>query len=202
MCLLQPAHPSCPGKKQLSYSIWSEPNNCWSIYLCRPVTHRVKRPLKRVLKHKLDEMRKKPSMIFHFILKGRRCLRRRSCQSFSYLSINQAGKKTHTCPEETCLYLFWATLEKRRSVCFVRLRQCLWPQDVVQLQDSKLRTAAGALMFPTAASLQGSEETIRVVSMDKDYHVECYHCEVRPQLLDTSNTFPLHLKPPYSWASP
>ena len=28
-------------------------------------------------------------------------------------------------------------------------------------------------------SLQGTEETVRVVAMDKDFHVDCYVCEVR-----------------------
>ena len=38
--------------------------------------------------------------------------------------------------------------------------------------------------FPiTSCLMQGTEETVRVVAMEKDFHVDCYVCEVRANKL-------------------
>lgn len=37
--------------------------------------------------------------------------------------------------------------------------------------------------------LQGTEETVRVVSMDKDFHVDCYICEVSTCILQMYSVF-------------
>lgn len=38
-------------------------------------------------------------------------------------------------------------------------------------------------MISLHALFQGSDETVRVVALDKDYHIDCYHCEVRQLLI-------------------
>ena len=32
--------------------------------------------------------------------------------------------------------------------------------------------------------VEGTEETVRVVAMEKDFHVDCYVCEVMPRNFD------------------
>ncbi|CAG2104170.1 unnamed protein product [Medioppia subpectinata] len=40
--------------------------------------------------------------------------------------------------------------------------------------------------------LEGSEETVRVVSMDKDFHIDCYQCEECRQQLTDGTCYPLN----------
>ena len=50
--------------------------------------------------------------------------------------------------------------------------------------------ASNTVIFST----QGTEETVRVVSMDRDFHVDCYHCEVSIVQLSKRNTFTINHK--------
>jgi len=38
------------------------------------------------------------------------------------------------------------------------------------------------LLTLSCIGTQETDETVRVVAMDKDFHVDCYHCEVSTSL--------------------
>ena len=38
---------------------------------------------------------------------------------------------------------------------------------------------------------RGQEETVRIVAMDKSFHVDCYRCEVRCIVIDIKRITPL-----------
>lgn len=66
----------------------------------------------------------------------------------------------------------WRPRASYRSFeAFVKLRS--WTEGESGAFSSDITFSGLFVLF-----FQGSDETIRVVSMDKDYHVECYHCEV------------------------
>ena len=57
-------------------------------------------------------------------------------------------------------------------------------QNITPAKVSYLHNQEHSSLFPVldllifVFYLQGSKETVRVVSMNKDYHVDCYICEV------------------------
>uniref|UniRef100_A0A8C8ZGK8 LIM domain-containing protein 1 n=1 Tax=Prolemur simus TaxID=1328070 RepID=A0A8C8ZGK8_PROSS len=103
-------------------------------------------------------------------------------EDFLYSGFQQSADRCFLCGHLIMDMILQALGKSYHPGCFrcVICNECLDGVPFTVDSENKIYSRwAPNWPLPCVAFLwsQGSDETIRVVSMDRDYHVECYHCE-------------------------